>query len=80
MQGRHTPTPRVRALLPAPTHGAPGSRSQDTAAGATPTWPPASGDVDCTLYNTQPKDFSSCTQGPPTQTPKAMRAAKDPVW
>ena len=22
MQGRHTPTPRVRALLPAPTHGA----------------------------------------------------------
>ena len=37
--------------------GAPGSHSQDTASGTSPTWPLASGSVDCTLYTTPPEDF-----------------------
>ena len=45
----------------APTRGAPGSHSQDTAAGTTPTWPLASGSMGCTLYNTPPEGFSPAT-------------------
>ena len=47
------------SALAARLQGAPGSHSQDTAAGSSPTWPPASGSVDCTLYITLPEDFSS---------------------
>ena len=39
----------------------PRPQAQDTATGTSPTWPPASGSVVCTLYNTPPEDFSSCT-------------------
>ena len=45
-----------------PPRGGPGCQTQDTATGTTPTWPPASSSVVCTLYNTPPEDFSSCTQ------------------
>ena len=41
--------------------GAPGCQTQDTATGTSPTRPPASGSVVCTLYNTLPKDISSCS-------------------
>ena len=40
--------------------GALGCQTQDSATGASPTWPLASGRVSCTLYNTPPEDFSSC--------------------
>ena len=48
---------------------------RDTASGTTPTWPPASGCVVCTLYNTQPEDFSSCNpnQGDPLINPEGHR-------
>ena len=59
-EGRHGPTNShagrpSRHKVP---QGAPGSHSQDTASGTTPTWPPAPGSVGCTLYNTLPKDFT----------------------
>ena len=54
----HAGRPSQQQKLP---QGAPGSYSQDTATGTSPTWPPASGSVVCTLYNTLPKDISSCS-------------------
>ena len=63
-----------RANATATTRG-PRSPSQDTASGTSPTWPPASGCVVCTLYNTQPEDFSSCNpnQGDPLINPEGHR-------
>ena len=54
----HAGRPSQQQMLP---QGAPGSHSQDTATGTSPTRPPASGSMVCTLYNTPPEDFSSCT-------------------
>ena len=52
----HAGRPSRQPMLP---QGAPGSHSQDTASGTSPTWPPASGSVVCTLYNTLPADLVS---------------------
>ena len=59
-EGRCSPTnshagrPSQQQKLP---QGAPGSYSQDTASGTSPTWPPAPSSTDCTLYTTPLKDL-----------------------
>ena len=40
-----------------PRDATPKERPLDTL----PRWPPASGSVDCTVYNTPPEDLSACS-------------------
>ena len=54
----------LRSHTQPPPRGGPGRQTRDTATGISPTQPPASGSVDCTLYTTPPEDFSS---GSPNQ-------------
>ena len=62
-EGRTAPQIHVRGqpLQQQVPQGAPGSHTQDTASGTTPTWPPALNSMVCTLYNMLDKDFYSCT-------------------